>query len=275
MQTYVGAKHLHAGQLVIISLICKCFAPTSCAAYRPSCLLPEHVLNFGYPHSPRASSGPSPRHGRLGMQSMFGPTFRRLLLIAGCAGIVLAVGCAPRKPAEHTGKLPSLFVDHKPKQNRKSKKSIKDSAAVPLGPKLEITEHGVTLRWTEKDGTQMTASAKSASFNEVTQVATVLDFSGELYENDKLTATVSAPRATVDTAKRTVIAYGGVVLKSVERQTVVNASWIRWNANTHKIVGDGGVTVKSTNGTAEAAAFTADTSLKTYTLLSSGKGLEK
>lgn len=208
------------------------------------------------------------------MRFMFSPTFRRFMLLALCAGIVLASGCARHTPAEPVGKPPSLFVDSKAKQAPKPARPAQVVVAPP-GPKLEFTQHGVTLRWSEKNGTQMSASAKSASFNEVTQTGTLLDFSAELYENGKLTAAVSAPRATADTAKRTIIASGGVVLKSLERQTVVNASWIRWNANTSKVVGNGGVKIKSANGTAEAAAFTADTSLKSYTLLSSGKGLEK
>ena len=209
------------------------------------------------------------------MQSMFSPTFRRFLLVASCTGIVLAAGCARREPAEPVEKPRSLFVDHKSKQSPKPGKSAKDAGdVVPPGPKLEFTQRGVTLRWSEKNGTQMTASAKSASFNEVTQTGTLLDFSAKLYENGKLTAAVSAPRATADTAKRTIIASGGVVLKSLERQTVVNAAWIRWNANTRKVVGNGGVKIKSASGTVEGAAFVADTGLRTLTVKDSAKGLE-
>ena len=206
---------------------------------------------------------------------MFGPTFRRFLLIAGCAGIVFAAGCARRRPVESPNKPAPLFVDHPPKQSPKSKNPPKDASAnAPQGLKLDIEGRRVTLRWSEKNGTQMTASATSASFNEVTQIGTLLDFSAKLYENGKLTAAISAPRATADTAKRVIVASGGVVLKSLERQTVVNSAWIKWNANTHKIVGNGGVSIKSTSGTVDGAAFIADTGLKTLTVKDSGKGLE-
>ena len=213
-----------------------------------------------------------PRHGKLGMRFMFSPTFRRFVLMALCACIVIAAGCARRKPAESPTKPRSLFVDKlSPKPNSPGKDA---NANVPQGPKIEFTQHGVTLRWSEKNGTQMTASAKSASFNEVTQVGTLLDFSAKLYENGKLTAAISAPRATADTAKRTILASGGVTLKSLERQTVVNAAWIKWNANTRKVVGNGGVRIKSTSGTVDGAAFVADTALKTLTVKDSAKGLD-
>lgn len=195
--------------------------------------------------------------------------------MALCACVVLAAGCARRKPDASPDKARSLFVDQPSKHSPKPNKTGKDANLdLPKGVKLDITQRGVTLRWSEKNGTQMTASAKSASFNEVTQTGTLLDFSAKLYENGKLTAAMSAPRATADTAKRTIIASGGVTLKSLERQTVVNAAWMKWNAGTHKLVGDGGVRIKSTSGTVDGAAFVADTTLKTLIVRDSGKGLE-
>ena len=92
---------------------------------------------------------------------------------------------------------------------------------------------------------------------------------------------MTAPRAVADTSKRTVTATGGVVLKSTSaaalgsavRDTVVHAQRIRWYANAHKFVGDGGVKISSTSGTIEGAAFVADTALKTISVRDSAKGL--
>ncbi len=192
--------------------------------------------------------------------------------------LIFIQGCAKPKRVKVMDKPAPLLVDQNTRPPTKSKPAAepeKPAEAKSEGPKLEITQSGVTLSWVEKGGSQMTASAKSADFNEVTQAGNLLDFSAKLYENGKLAASLSAAKATVDTAKRTVIASGGVTLKSVERDTTVKAGWIKWNANTRKIIGNGGVKVISTNGTAEAAAFVADTNMRNYTLLSSGEGLEK
>ncbi len=199
-------------------------------------------------------------------------------MLVSCCVLFFIQGCAKPERVKVIDKPAPLLVDQKTKQPIKSKaatESEKPAEEKPEGPKLEITQSGVTLSWVQKGGSQMTASAKSADFNEVTQSGNLRDFSAKLYENGKLAASISAAKATVDTAKRTVIASGGVTLKSVERDTTVKAGWIKWNANTRKIVGNGGVKVMSANGTAEAAAFVADTTMRNYTLLSSGEGLEK
>lgn len=210
------------------------------------------------------------------MQSMFSPTFRRLLLTALCASIAFAAGCARQKPAASPAKPRPLLVDGLPARDPKPARLLREKKLSKLkAPKFEIIQRGVNLRWDSKDGTQMTATVRSGDLNTITQVGTVLDFSAKLYENGKLTATVSAPRAIVDTAKRTIMATGGVTMRSLERETTVKSSWMKWNANTHKIVGNGGVTVRTANGRAEAAAFMADTAMKQYTLLSSGKGLDQ
>jgi hypothetical protein len=210
------------------------------------------------------------------MRSKFCPTFRWFVLTALCAGMAFAAGCASEKPAAPV-KPGSLFVDGTPKPAVVLRKDD------PGRPKIEVKfetpkgngiQRSVTLKWAEKDGTQMMCSAKSADFNEVTQVGTLVDFYAQLYENGKLTASVRAPRATADTAKRVIVASGGVVLKSLERATVVRAAWIKWYAGSDKVIGNGGVSIKSTNGSIDGAAFVADTALKTLTIKDSEKGLE-
>ncbi|NLN75359.1 MAG: LPS export ABC transporter periplasmic protein LptC [Armatimonadetes bacterium] len=210
---------------------------------------------------------------KVGMRSISDSGFR-LFLLAICCTLVLLNGCAKPRRARPTPKPAPLFVDNNSKPQPKDEPQQAEEPVLE-GPKLEITQSGVTLRWAEKSGSQMTASARSADFNEITQVGSLIDFSASLYENGKLAASISASKAMVDTAKRAVTATGGVTLKSIERDTVVKAAWIKWDAKTNKVTGNGGVKITSAAGTAEAAAFVADTSLKNYTLLSSGKGLEK
>jgi len=200
-----------------------------------------------------------------------------------CAALALTAGCARPKPATPAKPGP-LLIDGTPKSGKPSGKPSppKDGDTKPR-PKILVTvnapngsdtRRSVTLKWSEKNGTQMTCSAKSADFNEVSQVGTLVDFSAQLYENGKLTASIRAPLATADTAKRIIIASGGVVLTSLERATEVRANWIKWNAGSDKVIGNGGVTMKSTNGSVQGAAFVADTALKKLTVLDSGKGLE-
>ena len=202
------------------------------------------------------------------------PTFRQLLIAGLCAGMALVTGCA-RQPVEPQSKQAALLLDKGPSAKDNSKKPTFDSKSKPPAPpKLDITQQGVTISWTDKAGRDMTATAKSDSFNLRTQVGTLLDFSAKLYDNGALLATVAAPRAYVDTAKRVIVAHGGVDLKFTKPQTDVHSSWIRWTPDKHRIVGNGGVTMTYPNGTANAAAFVGDTEKRTLELRDSGKGLE-
>lgn len=149
-----------------------------------------------------------------------------------------------------------------------------ESADRPDGPRLELTQQGVTLTWHERGQLRMDARASSLKADEVTKTGTLLDFSARLYENGKLTAEIRAPKAVADTDKRIVTASGGVTLKSVERATTVRSEWVRWYAREQRVVGNAGVKIESAMGTITAAAFEADTALKTLTLRDSAKGLK-
>lgn len=199
---------------------------------------------------------------------MLNRKFRWILLVVICAGIVLIAGCAPGKPIAAPKKTRPLLVDSKLKPGKAQK------VITPPALKLEVMQKKIQLRWADKEGTQMVALARSSNLNEVTQTGTLLDFSAKLYDNGKLSAYVSAPLATADYKKKVVVASGGVVLKSLVRQTVVNSSWIKWYVDKHKIVGDGGVKIKSASGSVDGAAFVADTALKTLKVMDSGRGLE-
>ena len=120
----------------------------------------------------------------------------------------------------------------------------------------------------------MVAHASQITWNGENMTGAALDFSAQLYENGKLTASVVAPKAVVNTREQLVIATGGVTLKSQERKTTVKASWMKWYARKHRVIGDGGVRVESPDWNVEGAAFEADTGLKNYRIMDSAEGLQ-
>ena len=163
---------------------------------------------------------------------------------------------------------------------QQSRPAAKQPAPKPpdTTPEIKFIQTGITLKWTEKGKTRMSAKARQLEGNEVTQTGVLLDFSAELYENGKLTTTMTAPKVVADNAKRTVLATGGVVIKSLDRSTIVKSGWAKWFSREQKIVGNGGVKVTSTMGTndhyeMQGAAFETDTALKTIKIKNSAKGL--
>ncbi len=141
-------------------------------------------------------------------------------------------------------------------------------------PFLAVSQEDVTVKWIEKGSLKMKAVAEEFTGDEVTRKGVLKNFKAELYENGKLTAELSAPRAEANAETRVVIATGGVTLKSMERNTVVRAAWIKWFSEDERVVGNGGVKVESTMGTIESAAFEADTTLRKVTLSDSAKKID-
>ena len=203
------------------------------------------------------------------------PTFRQLLVAGLCASMALVTSCT-RQPVEPPSKQTAQLLDKDPNARDHAKKpTFEDKSKPPSPPELDVIQRGVTLSWTDESGRGMTATARSDSFNLRTQVGTLIDFSAKLYDNGALLASVKAPHAYVDTAKRVIVATGGVDLKFTKPQTQVRSSWIKWTPDKQRIVGNGGVTMTYANGTASAAAFVADTNKRTLELLNSGKGLDQ
>jgi len=148
----------------------------------------------------------------------------------------------------------------------------------PTRPTLELSQQGITLNWIEKGVLRMSATAKELQGKEVFSTGRLTDFSGKMYENGKLTGTMTAPTVLVDMKTRVVTATGGVVLKLVEHNAIIRSKWMKWYSKQQKIVGNGGVTINMTTNsdkqTLTGAAFVADTALKNLTVKGSTKGLD-
>lgn len=186
-----------------------------------------------------------------------------------CAVVVIALcGCGSADSAK-TAKPPQS----KPHQSAKPAAKAKPALPEQTGPKLAMSQTGITLRWVENGKLRMIATAREFRGNEVTKKGELLDFSGQLYENGKPATTMTAPKVVADTTNRIVTATGGVVMKSLLRKTVVRSQWAKWYQKKQKIVGNGGVTIKSDTWDVKAAAFVADTGLKTLSVRNSAKGL--
>jgi len=199
-------------------------------------------------------------------------SLRRLSILKALPAVVASAslaGCArqcvtpPARPAVQV-----------PAANAAAKKPDPPATAAYTGPRLELSQKTVTLRWIEKGLLRMSVTASEFNGDEVTRTGSLLDFSAKLYENGKLTAEMSAPKAVADTTNRIVTATGGVSLRSVERKTSIKAGWMRWFARENRVVGSGGVSIESTMGTVEAAAFEADTALKTISVKDTTKGIK-
>ena len=207
--------------------------------------------------------------------------------LAAAVAIALAVaGCgsrdktqAPNANADSVGKPVKPGDGRKPVTDKPAKAVESTARTAPTapepGPLIKISQDKITIRWVEKNVLRMSAAAREVEgqINEVTRTGVFRGFSADLYENGKITSSMTAPKVVVDTTNRVVTATGGVMLKSMERSTIVKAQWMKWYAKEQKVIGNGGVKIKSDAWDLQSAAFVADTGLKTITLKNSAKGL--
>jgi len=221
--------------------------------------------------------------GGIGKRHAGMSAFLITLLIA--ALLTVNAGCsrreettAPEKPARK--KTIASETKNKPANNANKQKDVKQPAqdsnpAKSVGPLIEVEQKTVTLRWVEKGVLRMSATAREGRINELTKTGVLTDFAANLYENGKLTASLTAPKVVADTVNRVVTATGGVNVKSTVRNTTLKAGWVKWFAREQKLIGNGGVKIKTDMWETESAAFVADTGLKTLTLKNSAKGLAR
>jgi predicted small lipoprotein YifL len=206
-------------------------------------------------------------------------SLKSLILILSAVVALSIAGCGNRQPS--ASQVPTAVASNNKAKAAQSQAKTEKSNKPPVyilpevdeGPKLQFSQQGVTFSWVENGHVRMSASAKEVNGGEVTRIGQLTNFSGKLYENGKLVATMTAPKVIADTTKRIVTATGGVTLKSLERNTTVKSQWMKWYAKEQKVVGDGGVKIDSTMGNMQGAAFVADTAMKSIKVLDSGKGL--
>ena len=202
-----------------------------------------------------------------------------VILVLGAVLSLGVVGCAPEKPDASppgpTGKQSAAAAEaNESRESNAEKPQAAEQPGVEDGPKLAVIQKDATVNWSDESGRRrMSARAREIGWNEASLKGVALDFSAKLYENGKLTASISAPKAVIDTKDQTVTATGGVSMKSLERETSLTALWVKWFARKHKIIGNGGVKIESPTWKAEGAAFEADTGLENYRIMDSAKGL--
>lgn len=205
-----------------------------------------------------------------------------LFCVLAAAFLLSLAGCGPRQsstspeqqPTNTTESVKTTSSDNAKTNDNAKPDETPVKPAVDSGPKLELSQRGVTLNWVEKGVLRMSASASRGQISEVTKVGVLFNFSAKLYDNGRLTTTMTAPKVTADTANRIITATGGVTMKSLDRKTVVKAKWMKWYEKQQKVVGNGGVDIRSDTWNVQSAAFVADTALKNLSVQNSAEGLD-
>ena len=152
------------------------------------------------------------------MRSTSNPVFRFLIVLL-LGTLVIVGGCARQKPAGRTvastTTAPAQAADRrtKPQEPAKPKKNVEAENLIGV-------QKDIDLKWTDtKTGqVKMQVKASGGEVNGKDKVAVLHNISAKLYENGKITAEMTAPKAHLDIDKRQVIATGGVMMKSLERR---------------------------------------------------------
>ena len=208
------------------------------------------------------------------MGSYMRPT-RHLPILSAAVAVLLVVGGCTSEPTDAPEGGSSSTTNHADASATQSGQPSSEQPPKDTEPTLAGIQTETKMNWSDNQGRRrMSATARQISWNESSLRGQALDFSAQLYENGKLTASIKAPKAVIDTKTQTVTATGGVVMESLERETKVRSEWVKWYAQKNKVIGNGGVKIESPDWNAEGAAFEADTSFENYTIMDSAKGLE-
>jgi hypothetical protein len=92
-----------------------------------------------------------------------------------------------------------------------------------------------------------------------------VNVSALLYDKGKMVAKLTAPVVQADKKSDLVIATGGVtIISTVDGSSIktIKASRVKWYSKENRLIGDGGVVATGPVTSIKAAAFTADTRLK-------------
>lgn len=142
----------------------------------------------------------------------------------------------------------------------------KNEGDEPAPPQLKVIGRKVNLNWQEGGEPKLAVTAVELTGDTLAGKAAMKQVSAELYQDGKLVAKLVAPNVEADEKTRIITATGGVTLTSnVPESTIrtVKCDWIKWYSKSDKIIGNGGVTATGPLVLIKAAAFTADTKLRT------------
>jgi len=201
------------------------------------------------------------------------PSFPALVLV-GLAAAVLSAGCgtaAERRPGK-TGAPVSRTKPAPPGEQTPSKQPSPATGEGPTPPKLKVVGRKVTLTWQEAGQPKLSASAQELTGNTLSGKAALRQVNADLYQKGKIVAKLTAPLVEADEKTRIVTATGGVTIVSTVPESnirTVKADWIKWYSREDKIIGDGGISARGPVVSIDAAAFTADTRLRTIALTAS------
>ncbi len=182
-------------------------------------------------------------------------------LVAGC-GKSPEPARAPQPTNSKPGQISAKPKDRPAKEVDLTKKET---------PDLKVSGQIVRISWEEKGKVSMKATAQEFSGNTISGEATLKRVNARLFSNGKQTATIVAPLVQVDENSRVLTASGGVTLTTSDPKSsikTVKASWIKWYARDNRIVGNGGIKARGPVASIDAAAFIADTQLRSIRILS-------
>lgn len=204
-----------------------------------------------------------------------------VLVIAGAAFLFMAAGCGRQTPTTPSGTPrpadAGRVSDTVPTSEKKADDPELYKPEESSLPKIELTQEGVEITWTEKGVVRMKATAKESRFDGAKRMGSLKNFSAVLYESGKPTTTMTAPNVLCDTVLRTVMADGGVVLTSMETKSVIKSKWMKWFSKEQRVVGNGGVQAEliqpdSSVWNMSGSGFVADTALKSVVVRQLVKG---
>ncbi|MEN6521313.1 MAG: LPS export ABC transporter periplasmic protein LptC [Armatimonadota bacterium] len=190
-----------------------------------------------------------------------------IALLAGCSRVDEPQTKNPGNPVNQQVKSsgePSGKSGSKTAKPDATAKNGKEDEPAP--PELKVVGQKVSLSWQEGGRPKLAATAVELTGDTLAGKAVMKRVSAELYQDGKLVARLVAPNVEADEKTRIITASGGIILTStVPESTIrtVKCNWIKWYSRSDKIIGNGGVTATGPLASIKAAAFTADTRLRT------------
>lgn len=147
------------------------------------------------------------------------------------------------------------------------------SKAKPQRSKVRVVTSGVKeLTWQAGGQYIMRAKAGQLIADEETGKANLKDGRAIMFKDGKESAVMSAKLIEADTHASTLVASGGITVRSLVRNAQISAKTATWWRKQDRISGEGGVVLTSGAGRILADRMEAETALKQVTLYSDKGG---